>query len=126
MGGEGDFVGGQFDVNAFPGAMPGGGPPGGLPDFLKPENQEAFARMQEAQKKNRDEASAKIGELLTAEQKTAFEKLTGKPFDFSKLQTASAEPKAAEGADAKEDGAMKKDAPAKADSKTKSKKSNRE
>ncbi len=77
---------GQFDVGGYAnGGFAGGGPPGGLPDFLKPENQADFAKAIEEGKKVRKAASAKIGELLTADQKAAFEKLTGAPFDFSSI-----------------------------------------
>jgi hypothetical protein len=111
MGLDGEMPGGEMGAGGLNIAfVPGGGPPGGLPDFLKPENQPAFAKMMEAQKKSRDEASVKIGEILTAEQKTAFEKLTGKPFDFSKLQTAAPDAKPAEDGEAKPDDAMKKEA----------------
>jgi hypothetical protein len=110
---DGGVDGGEIPLNGFAAGFPGNGPPGGLPDFLKPENQPDFARMIETQKKSRDEASAKIGELLTAEQKAAFEKLTGKPFDFSKLQGAPQDAKPAEEGEAKPDDSMKKEAPAK-------------
>jgi hypothetical protein len=77
VGEDGEMAGGGSGENGFGngfgGGVPGGGPPGGLPDFLKPENQADYAKIQEAMKKSREVASAKIGEVLTAGQKTAFE-----------------------------------------------------
>jgi hypothetical protein len=123
LGMDGD-LGGDFGGGGFFGGFPQGAvPPGGQPDFLKPENQPDFQRMQEAQQKAREAASTKIGEVLTADQKEAFEKLTGKKFDFAKLETTSTQDKAADSAEPRADDAMKKEAtpPAKTQSKTKKK-----
>ncbi len=120
MGIDGEFGAGlptgPFPGGGFPG---GGGPPGGLPDFLKPENQPDFAKMLEAQKQSRHEAGTKIGAVLTAEQKSAFEKLTGKPFDFTKIDGGQATPKSTEDAEPKAEPTEKKPEMPKAQPKTK-------
>ena len=71
----------------FPGGgIPGGWQPGrGMPDYNNPEFRAMMTKMMDGQKKFRDAATAKIGEVLTADQTAAFEKMTGKPFDLSKI-----------------------------------------
>jgi hypothetical protein len=121
-GGEDTPPGGE----GFPGGGPpgfgnlNGGPPGGMPDFNSEEFKAQFARMMEANKKIRETATDKIGEVLTPEQKQAFDKLIGKPFDFSKAQPGP--PPGADTPKAEEE-ATKKEAPAKSQSKTRSRKS---
>jgi hypothetical protein len=82
-----------------------------------------MTKMMETQKKIRDAATAKIGEVLTADQTAAFEKMTGKPFDFSKI-TPGPPPgnPPADAAPNPEADTPKKEAPAKAQPKTKSRK----
>ncbi|WP_083670981.1 hypothetical protein [Singulisphaera sp. GP187] len=66
----------------------GGGPGGGgRPNFDTAAFREQFAKMREAVEKIRTTASEKINEVLNPEQKTAYEKLLGKPFDFSKIRS---------------------------------------
>jgi hypothetical protein len=119
MGGDPEFAGNDFFGGGVPG---GGGPPGGLPDFLKPESQADFAKVQEVQAKSREAANTKIGEVLTPEQKAGFEKLTGKPFDFSKIQDGPAAAKVGEEAEPKADEATKKAETPKGQPKSKAKK----
>jgi hypothetical protein len=122
-GGPGGDVGpgGGFPGGGAPGV--GGGPPGGMPDFNNPEFRAQMAKMMEVQKKTRDAATAKIGEVLTADQTAAFEKMTGKPFDFSKLTPASPPGNPpADAAPKAEADTPKKDAPAKTQPKMKSRK----
>ena len=111
-------AGGAPGGNAGPG---GGGPGGGMPDFNSPEFRAQMTKMMETQKKLRDTASSKIGEVLTADQTAAFEKLTGKPFDLSKINPGPrpGDPPA-DGAPKAEEDTPKKDAPAKTQPKTKS------
>jgi Spy/CpxP family protein refolding chaperone len=98
-----------------------GGFPEGRPDFNSEEFQAQMAKMMENEKKLRDAASAKIGEVLTKDQTEAFDKLLGKPFDFSKLKFGPPEAAPAEEAKPKTDEATpKKQAPAKSQPKSKS------
>jgi hypothetical protein len=72
------------------GEFPGGGPPpGGPPEFNREEFRAQFAKMRETQEKIRTTAIQEIGEVLTQEQKDAFDKLLGKPFDFARLRPPS-------------------------------------
>jgi Spy/CpxP family protein refolding chaperone len=126
----GGFVGGGFAGGGPGGGGPGGGGPGGGgpggggPDFNNPEFRAQMAKAMEAQKKIRDAATAKVGEILTTDQTAAFEKMTGKPFDFSKITPAPPPGNPpAEVAPNTEAGTPKKDAPAKTQPKTKSRKS---
>ncbi len=98
-----------------------GGFPEGMPDFNNEEFQAQMAKMMEGEKKFREAASAKIGEVLTKDQTDAFDKMVGKPFDFSKLN--SGPPTAAppeEAAPKTDEDTPKKAAPAKSQPKTKS------
>jgi hypothetical protein len=120
MGGDPEFAGNGFFGGGVPGG--GGGLPGGQPDVLTPEAQADLARFQEVQAKSREEAKTKIGEVLTPEQKAGFEKLTGKPFDFSKIQDGPPTAKLGEEAEPKADEAAKKAAMSKGQPKSKAKK----
>ena len=86
-----------------------------------------MTKMMETQKKSRDAATAKIGEILTADQTGAFEKLTGKPFDFSKITPGppAGDPPPRPAAPKAEEEAPKKAAPAKNQPKTKTRKPRR-
>jgi Spy/CpxP family protein refolding chaperone len=93
--GEGDFPGGGPPGEAgFQGGGPpgeagfqGGGPPGrGRPDFGNDELRAQFETMRKQQEKIRATATKQISEVLTAEQKTFFSKMQGKPFDLSSLR----------------------------------------
>jgi len=109
--GEGGFQGGGFQGGGPPGenglqgggppgegGFPGGGPPGenglqgggppggGRPDFGSDEFHAQFEKMRKQQEKIRTTATKQISEVLTAEQKTSFSKMQGKPFDLSSLR----------------------------------------
>ena len=56
-------------------------------EWMQNESLVEPARIQELVGKGREKARNRIAELLTDEQKAAFEKLTGKPFDFSSLSS---------------------------------------
>jgi Spy/CpxP family protein refolding chaperone len=135
---------GNGDMPQDGGGFPGGGAPGdggffggegfapaGMPDFNSEEFRAKMAKMMEEQKKNREVASKKIGEVLSPEQTAAFEKMLGKPFDFSKLNFGPPNskppegeaPKAEEGTAKPGEETPKVDAPAKSQPKTKSRKS---
>jgi hypothetical protein len=80
--GGGPFGGGQF------GGGPGGdgGPPGGgPPNFNNAEFRAQFAKIREATEKARTTATKAINEVLTKDQKADFDKMLGKPFDFSTI-----------------------------------------
>jgi Spy/CpxP family protein refolding chaperone len=64
----------------------GGPPPGGPPNFDSEEFRAQFAKMREAQDKIRTTATEKIDEVLTKDQKASFDKMLGKPFDFSTIR----------------------------------------
>ncbi len=68
-----------------PGGGGPGGPSGGPPNFNNPQMQAMFAKIRETVEKVRAKATKKIDDVLTAEQKTAFDKLLGKAFDFSTI-----------------------------------------
>src|SRR5271157_2791007 len=75
------------------GGPPGGDPPGenglqggGRPDFGSDEFHAQFDKMRKEQEKIRTTATKQITEVLTAEQKTSFNKMQGKPFDLSSLR----------------------------------------
>jgi Spy/CpxP family protein refolding chaperone len=98
--GEGGFPGGgPPGEGGFPGGGPpggdplgenglqGGGPPGsGRPDFGSDEFRAQLDKMRKEQEKIRTTATKQITEVLTAEQKTSFNKMQGKPFDLSSLR----------------------------------------
>ncbi len=98
--GEGGFQGGGPPGGGPPGegGFPGGGPPGenglqgggppggGRPDFGSDEFRAQFDKMRKQQEKIRTTATKQITEVLTAEQKTSFNKMQGKPFDLSSLR----------------------------------------
>jgi Spy/CpxP family protein refolding chaperone len=89
----GDGALGDFSFPAAGGVMPGGGenPAGGnRPNLDTPEYRAQISKMREAHAKLRASATKKIDELLTQEQKSSLEKMFGKPFDFSKIQTPGA------------------------------------
>jgi hypothetical protein len=54
-----------------------------------------MSKMREEHLKIRETATKKIDEILTEEQKAAFEKMLGKPFDFSKIGPPGRGPAAA-------------------------------
>ncbi len=83
-GGQGGPGGGPG--GGGPGGPGGGGPGGGPPDFNNPEMRAQFAKIRETVEKARKKASEQIEELLTKDQRIAFEKLQGKPFDLATLQ----------------------------------------
>jgi hypothetical protein len=96
-GAEGGFPGGGPPPGdeGFPGGGPppgaggfpgGGGPPGGRPDFNNDEFRAQFEKMRQEREKIRSSATSQITNVLTTEQKAAFEKLQGKPFDLSALR----------------------------------------
>jgi hypothetical protein len=60
--------------------------------------------MREAQEKVRATASKKIDEVLTSDQKAAFDKVLGKPFDFSALRPGPMPGGPPEGAPSTNDG----------------------
>jgi Spy/CpxP family protein refolding chaperone len=134
--------GGDSDEEMPPGGegFPRGGPPGqaglgedraGRPDFNSEEFRARFAKMMEEQKKTRDTAIEKIGEVLTPEQKAAYDKLIGKPFDFTKIPfgppggkpPGEDTPKAEEGATKDSEDMEKTDAPTKTKATPKTRKS---
>ncbi len=92
--GGGPPSGGPPGEGGFPGGGPpgenglqGGGPPGGgRPDFGSDEFRAQFDKMRKQQEKIRTTATKQITEVLTAEQKTSFNKMQGKPFDLSSLR----------------------------------------
>ncbi len=98
--GEGGFPGGGPPGGGPPGGggFPGGGPPGeggfqgggppggGRPDSGNDEFRAQFEKMRQQQEKIRATATKQISEVLTAEQKTSFNKMQGKPFDLSLLR----------------------------------------
>jgi Spy/CpxP family protein refolding chaperone len=85
--GEGGFPGGGPPQGQ--GAFPGGGPPpGGQPDFGSDEFRAQFEKLRRQQEKIRTDASKQIAAVLTPEQKAAFDKMQGKPFDLSSLRPA--------------------------------------
>jgi Spy/CpxP family protein refolding chaperone len=87
--GEGGFPGGGPPGGGPPGenGLQGGGPPGGgRPDFGSDEFRAQFDKMRKEQEKIRTTATKQITEVLTAEQKTSFNKMQGKPFDLSSLR----------------------------------------
>jgi Spy/CpxP family protein refolding chaperone len=88
--GEGGFPGaGPPGLGGPPGegGFPGGGPPGGGPTgFDNPDFRAQFEKVRKAQEAIRTTATEKINEVLTADQKTAFETMQGKPFDMSSLR----------------------------------------
>ncbi|AGA30395.1 hypothetical protein [Singulisphaera acidiphila] len=75
-------------------ATPAGEKPAtGLPELDTPEIRAQLSKMRDVQmkrregvKKVREGASQKIDAILTKEQKNAWEKMLGKPFDFSKIR----------------------------------------
>ena len=78
--------------NANGGAAPGGGGRGNRPDPNSPEFQAALAKMQESRTKMNDEAEkidkqgeAKIAKVLTAKQRTNFNKMLGADVDLASL-----------------------------------------
>lgn len=87
-GGGGGFPGGNGNANGEGDAPPGGGgsPGGGPPGFDNEEFRGKFAKLMEDQEKVRKTAGDKLAEILTADQKTAFDKLLGNPFDFTKIK----------------------------------------
>jgi hypothetical protein len=71
------------------GGNPGGGPPqgrGGPPDFDNEEVRARFAKMREDGEKLRTAATKQVEEVLTKDQRVVFDKLLGKPFDFSTIR----------------------------------------
>ena len=93
--GEAGFPGGGPPGEAgFQGGGPpgevgfqGGGPPGGgRPDFGNDELRAQLETMRKQQEKIRATATKQISVVLTAEQKTTFSKMQGKPFDLSSLR----------------------------------------
>ena len=93
--GEAGFQGGGPPGKAgFQGGGPpgevgfqGGGPPGGgRPDFGNDELRAQLKKMRKQQEKLRATATKQISVVLTAEQKTTFSKMQGKPFDLSSLR----------------------------------------
>lgn len=93
--GEGSFPGGgpPGEAGLQGDGPPGGGPPGeggppggGRPDFGSDEFRAQFEKMRKQQEKIRATATQQITEVLTAEQKTSFDKMLGKPFDLSSLR----------------------------------------
>jgi Spy/CpxP family protein refolding chaperone len=84
--GEGGFPGGGGPPpgeGAFPGA---GGPPGGPPDFNNEEMRARFEEMRREREKVRSTAISQINTVLSAEQKSEFKKLQGKPFELASLR----------------------------------------
>ncbi len=72
----------QINPGGGPGGPGGGRNRGGPPNFDPAE----FAKMREAMDKLKATANAKIAEVLTADQKTSFDKMLGKEFDLSTIQ----------------------------------------
>ena len=85
--GEEGFPGGGPPPDGGQGGFAGGGPPpGDRPDFNSDEFRAQFARMRQEQEKVRKTALDGIGEVLTQDQKAAFNKMLGKPFDLAQLR----------------------------------------
>jgi Spy/CpxP family protein refolding chaperone len=66
------------------GGPPGGGPGG--PNFNPEQMRARFEEMRQKMEKIRTDATTKLTQVLTPEQKSSFEKLKGKPFDLATLQ----------------------------------------
>ena len=93
--GEGSFPGGGPPGE---GGFPGGGPPGeggltggqqaegGPPGLNNEEFRARFDEMRKQMDKIRTTATTQLKEVLTPEQKTAFTKMEGKPFDLASLR----------------------------------------
>jgi hypothetical protein len=63
----------------------GGTPAGDQPQFDPEEFRARFAKMRQEMEQIRSQAIKQIGSVLTKDQRTAFNKMLGKPFDLSKL-----------------------------------------
>jgi hypothetical protein len=73
------------------GPVPGAGPPpNGLPNLGDPRVQAQLDKVRKAMEEARATATRRIAGILTAKQRGAFDKLLGKPFDFSNPQAEGA------------------------------------